>query len=713
MRRRTFFKSGLLPLAALLAGPPRATGQTQRPNILWISAEDISPDLGCYGDAYANTPHIDAFAKTAVRYDRAYSHSGVCAPSRSGIITGMYPTAIGTHHMRCSGVPPAGVKCFSEYLRAAGYYCTNNKKTDYQFSVPRSAWDESSHQAHWRNRPEGQPFFSVMNFTVCHESQVRSRDPQRLAEIEALGDRRHDPDRATIPPYHADTPATRHDWAQYHDVISLMDLQVGETLTQLEEDGLSEDTIVWFWGDHGRGLTRGKRWLYESGTRIPLLIHVPEKWRGWVREQAPETLAHGTRDDMVCFVDFAPTVLSLAGAFLPDHLQGQAFLGAAEAAPRDYIYGARDRMDEAYDLIRTVRDKRFRYFRNYMPYVTYAQDIDYMNEMPMLQDLRRLHREGKLTADQAKWFAPRKPLEELYDVEADPHELKNLAGDPAFHADLRRLRAAHERWMNVSDDVGLIPEPELDRWRERNGVLTVQPPIILPTREGIVLRPSTPGASVSYRWADDPEKVWRLHAGPIAVRSGTKLHIMSTRIGFNDSDELVYDGNLELPQKRVVTQHPVDAEELALPLERVRALRALDFQANESVSTYLENLSADQAPLRYWAVVLLHRLVDSAMHDEAWTDAVRPLLEDPSNVVRVAAAHALSDWGEDDVALPTLTAVLAGGSQSERLYAVTALSQLGHVAEPAISALRAAQKDKWPYVRNVAGQALSRLEDEG
>ncbi len=246
MRRRTFLKSGIAS-ATLLAGSGELRAQEaplKPPNILWLSAEDLSPDLGCYGDTYATTPNLDAFAQRAIRYDRAYSHAGVCAPSRSGLITGMYPTTIGTQHMRCSGIPPAGVKCFPEYLRAAGYYCTNNSKTDYQFEPPLSAWDENSKKAHWKNRPEGAPFFSVFNFVTTHEGQVRSRDPERLAQIELLGDLRHDPAGVALPPYHADTPATRKDWAQYYDLITLMDREVGEALAELEEAAPSTTNLA-------------------------------------------------------------------------------------------------------------------------------------------------------------------------------------------------------------------------------------------------------------------------------------------------------------------------------------------------------------------------------------------------------------------------------------------------------------------------------------
>ncbi|MCF6285758.1 MAG: sulfatase, partial [Candidatus Hydrogenedentes bacterium] len=645
---------------------------------------------------------------TAIRYERAYSHSGVWAPSRSGILTGMDPTSIGTHHMRCKGIPPAGVTCFTEYLRAAGYYCTNNRKTDYQFAPPLSAWDESNGKAHWRHRPEETPFFSVFNFTVCHESRVRSRDPKLLAQIEALGPDKHDPVQATLPPYHADTPATRRDWAQYHDVITLMDLKVGDILAQLEADGLAEDTIVWFWGDHGRGLTRGKRWLYESGTRIPLLVHVPEKYRAWVRPGDPESLASGVNKDQVCFLDFAPTVLSLAGVAPPAYFQGQAFLGQAEAPPPAYIYGARDRMDETYDLIRTVRDKRFRYFRNYMPYVTYAQHIEYMDEMPMLQDLRRLHGEGKLNADQEKWFAPRKPLEELYDVEADPHELNNLVEDPKYHDVLLRLRKAHLTWMEETGDVGLISEPEYDAWKWRDGIQTVDTPSIQRNGERVAMAVSTPGATIIYRWADDTSGHWRLYSQPVPWRDGVALRVKASRAGFKDSPEITASekGGTSTTKPSV---HPVDRDDLKPLLAELRALRALDAVANDSVSVYLDTLAAPEASMRYWAIVLLHRMVDPALRKPAWTDSFLPLLQDDSVAVRVAAAHALCDWGRAEKALPVLEIELSNASSSARLFAITALLQRGETARPVFPALKKATNDKSGDVAKVSRHAVARL----
>ncbi len=429
----------------------KPTTKNKQPNVLWISAEDISPSLGCYGDSYAITPRLDQFASEGVRFTRCFTHAGVCAISRSGLITGMYPVSIGSQHMRSQIVLPPNVKAFSEYLRAAGYWTTNRSKTDYNFLPPKAAWDENSPQSRdWRGRAAGQPFFSVINLTTTHESQIRGK----------FGETLHDPAKAQLPPYIPDTPVTRRDWARYADLLTTLDQQVAAILDQLEADGLAQDTIVFFWGDHGQGLSRGKRWLYDSGTRTPLII----RW--------PGTLKPGSvSDDLVCFLDFAPTMLRLAGVELPSHLQGRVLppiekLKSADgsrpsAVGREYIFGHRDRMDETYDLIRSARDTRFKYLRNYAPRRPYAQNVTYMNQMPTMREWRRLNAEGQLSGATALHFRETKPVEELFDTEADPHEVVNLADRPEHAETLKRMRAALERWQEDVYDSGLIPEPLL------------------------------------------------------------------------------------------------------------------------------------------------------------------------------------------------------------------------------------------------------------
>lgn len=434
----------------------QAEEQSFRPNILWITCEDISPNLGCYGDKYAVTPNLDRLAAQGVRYTHAFAPIGVCAPSRSCLVTGMYPPSIGTQHMRCQGNLPEEVKCFPEFLRRAGYYCTNNVKTDYNFRPGAAAWDESSNQAHWRKRKPGQPFFSVFNFTSCHESQIRlAENAYRKRTAQFTGAERHDPAKAVVPAFHPDEPEVRKDWARYADMITFMDKQAGETLQQLENDGLAEDTIVFYFSDHGAGMPRCKRWLYDSSLHVPFIVRFPKKY-----EQLAPGKANTVCDRLVSFVDFGPTVLSLAGVHVPAHMQGKPFLGKQAAAPREYVFGFRDRMDERYDMIRAVRERRYKYIRNYRPHLPYfhEQHISYMYEMPTMRVWQRLADAGKLSGPSAVFMAKSKPMEELYDTQNDPDEVRNLASDPQHQQTLQRLRGVHRQWMKGIRDLSLLPE---------------------------------------------------------------------------------------------------------------------------------------------------------------------------------------------------------------------------------------------------------------
>ena len=523
------------------------------PNFLWISLEDIGPDLGCYGDEYAVTPNIDRLASEGCRFTRAFTHAGVCAPSRSGIITGMHPTTIGTHFMRCKGVPPPHVKCFTQYLRAEGYYCTNDSKTDYNFDAPLTAWDDNGPGAHWRNRPAKEtPFFAVINLTTTHESQIRLPEGELQRRRDSLSPQElHDPAQAPLPPYYPDTPVVRRDMANYYDNLTWTDKRVGQILQALADDGLADSTIVFFWGDHGRGLPRHKRWLYDSGIRVPLLVRWPEKiQRGSVR------------DDLVCFLDLAPTILSLAGVERPTHFQGQVFLGDEREPERGYIFAARDRMDETLDIIRAVRDKRFKYIRNYRPDLPYAQPISYMDEMPTMKEWRRLAAQSELSGPQQIFFAPHKPVEELYDTEADPHEIHNLADDPHYADELTRLRAAHETWREETADLGLIPEAELMQRARPGGTWSVTKEPVITFAEGrAAVQCATEGSSIAYRIVDggsEPttsaleskakrgkrgktaasaglRQQWRLYTGPVEVPAGKTIFAMACRLGFRDS----------------------------------------------------------------------------------------------------------------------------------------------------------------------------------
>ncbi|QXD25375.1 sulfatase-like hydrolase/transferase [Opitutia bacterium ISCC 51] len=433
--------------------------EQDRPNILWITCEDSNPHLGSYGDTYAVTPVLDQFATESVRYTQAFAYTGACSPSRSCLITGIYPLTLGTHQMRTTMPLPPTVRCFPTLLREAGYYTSNNYKEDYQFVVPSGTWDDSSDQAHWRNRAPNQPFFSVFNLKVTHQSRIFADTASYLENTRRLTpEQRRDPSQLTIPPIHPDTPEFRRDWARHYENVTAMDYQVGDILAELKADGLADDTIVFFFSDHGTGMPGIKMWAWGPSLRVPLIIRFPPKWR----HLAPA--APGESDDrLVSFVDFAPTVLSLAGIPQPPQFQGYAFLGSDAAPPREFIFGGKDRQSEITDTIRYVRDHRFQYIRNFRPHLPHGQFMSYNWRMSSMQSWDRHHQEGKLSGPPARFFDSEKETEELYDVTNDPWQVYNLATNPRYKSNLKRLRTELRNQMVLANDLGLLPENELHR----------------------------------------------------------------------------------------------------------------------------------------------------------------------------------------------------------------------------------------------------------
>ncbi len=439
----TFFIFSIQPAQSQSA----LTAATSRPNILWITSEDNGPQLGCYGDSYATTPNIDRLAAKGMMYTNCWSNAPVCAPARTTIVSGMYPTSLSAQHMRSQVDLPSSVKLFPQVFRELGYYCSNNSKEDYNLNTGTDLWNDSSNKAHWRKRKAGQPFFSVFNFTTSHESQIRKRP--HVAS--------HDPSKVIVPPYHPDTPEVRQDWAQYYDKISEMDQQVGQVLEQLKQDGLEESTIVFYYGDHGSGMPRSKRWLYQSGLRVPMIVLVPARYQDTVGK---EYKANSKNDRLVSFVDLVPTVLSLAGERPSENLQGHAFLGNYTAESPKYIYGFRDRMDERIDMSRAVRDERYIYIRNFHPERPQGAYLDYMFQTPTTRVWKQMFDEGKLNAAQSVFWKSKAP-EELYDLQEDPYQINNLASEAGQKATLERMRGAVKSWMIDICDLGLLPEGEV------------------------------------------------------------------------------------------------------------------------------------------------------------------------------------------------------------------------------------------------------------
>jgi N-sulfoglucosamine sulfohydrolase len=458
LKRAGLYASGLA-LVGCRAGSRIARVKTTRekPNILWITCEDISPILGCYGDKVAITPHLDKLAAEGVRYTKAFATAPVCAPSRSCLITGVYATSLGTQHLRSEVKLPEKIECFPEYLRAVGYYCSNNYKKDYNF-IDVNVWDESSHEAHWRKRRPGQPFFSVFNFVSTHQGQINGSDEEFETNYGSKLEpqERHDPAKISLPPYYPDTPFIRKIWARYYDLITFMDKQVGDILGQLEADGLADNTIVFFFADHGLGIPRFKRTLYDSGLHVPLIVQFGKQY-----QHLSPCLPGEKIDGLVSFVDFAPTVLSLTGLPVPGYMQGRAVLGSQTKPPRKYVFGASSRVDEAYECSRCVRDERYKYIRNYFPHLAYIQPSQYCDQAEIMQELRRAVAEEELTPAQKLLWASTKPTEELYDTIADPHEINNLVGHPEKRAVLERLRKILHTWILQTYDTGFLSEAEM------------------------------------------------------------------------------------------------------------------------------------------------------------------------------------------------------------------------------------------------------------
>ena len=439
-----------LLIALLFTLPLLAADQ---PNILWITSEDNSSHwIGCYGNEQAQTPHIDNLAADGILFEHAYSNAPVCAVARATILMGAYSPTMGTQHMRSRHPIPEKYRPYPEYLRAAGYYCTNNSKTDYNFEGDDpSYWDESSKKAHYKNRPQGKPFFAVFNLKSSHESSLFKNKPAEPIRLK--------PAEIDLPPYLPDLPEIRKDYARYHDRISVMDSQVGEILDELQESGLSENTIVIYASDHGGILPRGKRYLEETGVKIPLIVHFPEKFQNLSPFSAGQRVT-----EPVSFVDFAPTFLSLLDIEPPAQMQGRSFLGAKREEPAademEFLYA--DRFDELYGMRRGLTDGRWKYIRNFNPDQPTAPYSFFQFGQPGWTAYQQAYRDGKLSGiHKALWEAPG-TSEQLYDLSTDPWEIRNLAAEPAHSGKLAALRQRLKSTMIDTRDTGLIPEPMFD-----------------------------------------------------------------------------------------------------------------------------------------------------------------------------------------------------------------------------------------------------------
>tara|TARA_B100000767_G_scaffold273540_1_gene303998 strand:- start:6684 stop:8309 length:1626 start_codon:yes stop_codon:yes gene_type:complete len=533
----------------------QAQEETKNPlNIIWISCEDIGPILSTYGNKAIKTPNIDRIAAEGVKYTNAYSTVGVCAPSRFSIITGMYPARLGAHNMRTGNhnnfkfpedvfhktnkgildtsgknvpeyevVTPSYVKAFTEYLRAENYYCVNDDKCDYQFNAPFTAWDDVFGGGTYKNAPKDAPFFYVKNHYISHESRIWLRKDKPLTV---------NPEEVTIPAYYPDIPIVRNDIARKYSNIEALDKEVGQLLDQLEADGVLDNSIIFFWSDHGGNLLRQKRAVGNSGLHVPLLIRYPDGYRA------------GEIDDrLVSLMDLGPTVMSLLGIKPPQHLDGRAFAGKYEQAPRKLIFGSADRFDESTDMQRSVLDGRYVYVKNFMPELPLIYRNKYREQIPMNAKLIALNQEKKLKGDASYIFMDTKPLEEFYDLQNDPYEVHNLAKDPNYATKIKGYRKALKDWQLEIEDKGFVPEHDLIEmfWPEMKQPITQNVTFKKNNKGTLKLNSLTEGASIGYQIGDDiGTNHWNLYHKPLRIDKSQKILARAIKIGYKTSEITSY-----------------------------------------------------------------------------------------------------------------------------------------------------------------------------
>ncbi|WP_235296606.1 sulfatase family protein [Portibacter marinus] len=504
-------------------------GQRQY-NIVWLVAEDQSSQFfPMYGDTTIALPALESLASESIIYDNAFATVPVCAPARSSIILGMYPIATATHNMRTynsyrpegeptinvpsySPVMPPGVMEFPKYLRAAGYYCTNNAKEDYNMRITDGTWDASSQEAHWENKTEGQPFFSIYNFHESHESGIwRYGDDSLFVN----------PNEVSVPPYFPEDPAIRHDLAVNYSNLLRIDRKIGHIIDQLKKEDLYDDTYIFFYGDHGGPLPRHKRSLKETGLKVPLFVKLPKALsKGSVRSQ-----------EMLSFVDLAPTVLSIAGIETPENMHGRAFLGQFAGGERDYIFASSDRFDAVYDRSRSVRSERWKLILNYRTDVPYALPVEYREQMSMMQRWRALSEAGELSGAPALWMRAEKDPIEFYDLYTDPFELNNLANNSFYQQEIKEHRRVLEDWMAKHQDYGAIDEQVLmKKWKKMSSEIKLKAPQeVIKGQQVSFINPNEYGHLIVSK----SEGKWEPYDQSVKLSKDVKLKVV--HIGLDDS----------------------------------------------------------------------------------------------------------------------------------------------------------------------------------
>lgn len=524
-----------------------------RPNILLLVAEDLSPRIGSFGDKVAHTPNIDSLAQKGVRFSNVYTTAGVCAPSRAALITGQHQIAFGAQHMRTStykdraadgsiiaasyyAQPEKGLRAFPELLRQQGYYTFTDHKLDYQFSGinagsgPFTIWDDEGANTHWRNGPSNKPFFGLINFMETHESGVmrangsahskahqQTQKWRKAAGI--VSARLTKPENVKIAAYYPDVPEVRQDLARHYDNIRAMDARVGKILNELEADGLLDNTIILWTTDHGDGLPRAKRELFDSGINVPMVLSIPAKIANIGRWGSHN-------NQMISMVDFAPTLLALAGVKPRPYHQGINFL----KQNRQYIVASRDRIDEVRDRQRAIRDDRYKYIRSWKPEIPGGHLLAYRDNLDMVRAMRSLYKQGKLNSVQSLWFqGPGK--EQLYDTRNDPEELTNLANEPKMEIIKKRLSNALDKRLNEIGDTSDTPENAMRKSFMVGGSIPVTPTPSVKIVKGSITIQSHVDASIGYR---TPGGRWRLYTEPMP-QTNSAIEIKAVRYGWQES----------------------------------------------------------------------------------------------------------------------------------------------------------------------------------